>query len=191
MKIFALAMSLMLSVPTFAHNQGDQQEPAGLEELEVLWNGAFTQFRADVRTEDGREVTDEVLGFQWTRQGDEAVIDIYEVKSADQLGTEVYDCHAHDGVAHCNYLESRPAVSYSAPARPYKLEDVIQGARSALVLLDGAVEKFADVKSLKIWQDGHDMQVRVEGLKTSFLSCHQHGPAIDCHRQRQVGAQEP
>lgn len=174
-----------------AHGQGDGAEPAGLEDLETLWAGAFSQFRADIRTEEGREVGDEVLGFQWSRQQDEAVLDIYEVKSNGQLGTEVYDCHLHDSSAHCNYLESRPPVAYNAPARPYKIEELLEGAKQSLILLDGRVDNLADVTSLKIWQDGREMQVRVQGTKTSYLSCHYHGAGIDCHRQRNVGANEP
>lgn len=188
----ALALSFCLAPAAFAHGPGGDPEPAGLEEIEILWEGAFAQYRADIRTEEEREVTDEVLGFAWTRQDDEAVLGIFEVKAPGQLGTEVYDCHMHDGDAHCNYLESRPAVAHATPARPYKIEELLEGAQQALILVDARVEKLDRIQSLKIWQDGHDMQVRVQGTaQTSFLSCHHHGASIDCHRQRHPGANEP
>lgn len=181
---FVSKISILTSVTILVSTAGANPE--------ALIAGAFTQYQSDFQTEEGQPVTDQVLGFQWERQGDESWIQIFEVKSANQLGSELYDCHLDEQVVHCNYLESKAPMTYAAGPRKYKLANMQKAASEALKLIAAKVDPINDVMALKLWHSGKLMQLKVTSKSAvSYLNCHQHGADIDCHRQPKVGADEP
>lgn len=154
---------------------------------------ALKVFKTEFEAEEGKPLTDQVLGWEWKSTPSETMFTIFEVKTANEVSSELYDCH-YDGpkLAQCDYLQSISRQTHVSPPRINSVAEMLKAFSEALLLVDSKIDRLADVTSLKIWQDGSLMQVKVTSkVGVSALSCHRHGPGIDCHRQRRVGPAEP
>lgn len=162
------------------------------ERIQAALTEALGLYQAEFQAEEGRPLADELLGFEWQRLSNESNLLFFEVKGSDQLGAELYGCHEHGDEAHCDYEESKKPQSYQVPLRNFKLNEMRTAFGEALQLIASRIQPLDQFTSIKIWQDGHDLQVAARSDRgVSALMCHHHAGALDCHRQRQVGAGEP
>ncbi len=157
---------------------------------------AIQAFRADYKTDTGRELNKETLGFRLEKHEDETLVRVY-FQNGEMLDANDYGCHLHSANEFDCHKEDRASLgAYKRSSKLYTIQNLSESLGLAIELFVQKVATESSIQKIKLWEAEQNIRVVLSYDKAGktaneFIACHFHGAHMDCHRKRDAGPGEP